>query len=309
MLLTGWINRKPSSASARSRSNVATEPDLAGQPVVVEPWVLTPLLVYLECHDAAWHQTDGQPHPCPIHDHHPLFCWVRGPGFYRSRRDNPAMTRGCRPLGVRVMQNMMRAALEEAGLLTLPAGQTGQLRRITPHSLRHSAATIALERGAPLHRVQAMLRPMRRFRPRCCIPITKSGLPMPRSIGCRTLRRRRTASRGNRVTVRAAQGRGCLHHGSRAGRFSPARSSVVGSFHDACGLCAYRVPHSLQPVRARVHGVVRRAERLARVYDHVVTPAACTLHTRSAVSGIPVPPGISVNAVTACGSESNCIHR
>ena len=53
---------------------------------------------------------------------------------------------------------MMRAALGEAGLLTLSAGQTGQLRRITPHSLRHSAATIALERGAPLHQVQAMLR-------------------------------------------------------------------------------------------------------------------------------------------------------
>ena len=132
--------------------------DLAGKPVVVEPWVLTPLLAYLDCHDVAWHQTDGQPHPCPIRDDHPLFCWVRGPGFYRSRRDNPAVTRGCRPLGVRVIQNMMRAALAEAGLLTLPAGQTGQLRRITPHSLRHSAATIALERGAPLHQVQAMLR-------------------------------------------------------------------------------------------------------------------------------------------------------
>ena len=131
--------------------------DLAGKPVVVEPWVLTPLLAYLEYHDQ-WHQTDGQPHPCPIHADHPLFCWVRGPGFYRSRTDNPAVTRGCRPLGVRVIQNMMRAALGDAGLLTLPAGQTGQLRRITPHSLRHSAATIALERGAPLHQVQAMLR-------------------------------------------------------------------------------------------------------------------------------------------------------
>ena len=131
--------------------------DLAGKPVVVEPWVLTPLLAYLNYHDQ-WHQTDVDGHDCPIHDDHPLFCWVRGPGFYRSRRDNPAVTRGCRPLGVRVIQNMMRAALGEAGLLTLPAGQTGQLRRITPHSLRHSAATIALERGAPLHQVQAMLR-------------------------------------------------------------------------------------------------------------------------------------------------------
>ena len=131
--------------------------DLAGKPVVVEPWVLTPLLAYLEYHDQ-WHQPEIDRPDRPIHDDHPLFCWVRGPGFYRSRRDNPALTRGCRPLGVRVIQNMMRAALGEAGLLTLPAGQTGQLRRITPHSLRHSAATIALERGAPLHQVQAMLR-------------------------------------------------------------------------------------------------------------------------------------------------------
>jgi len=131
--------------------------DLAGKPVVVEPWVLTPLLAYLECHDQ-WHQSEAHRPDRPIHDDHPLFCWVRGPGFYRSRRNNPALTRGCRPLGVRVIQNMMRAALGAAGLLTLPAGQTGQLRRITPHSLRHSAATIALERGAPLHQVQAMLR-------------------------------------------------------------------------------------------------------------------------------------------------------
>jgi len=131
--------------------------DLAGKPVVVESWVLTPLLAYLECHDQ-WHQPEASQSDRPIHDDHPLFCWVRGPGFYRSRRNNPAVTRGCRPLGVRVIQNMMRAALGEAGLLTLPAGQTGQLRRITPHSLRHSAATIALERGAPLHQVQAMLR-------------------------------------------------------------------------------------------------------------------------------------------------------
>ncbi|MEO7860250.1 MAG: tyrosine-type recombinase/integrase, partial [Nitrospirales bacterium] len=131
--------------------------DLAGKPVVVEPWVLTPLLAYLACHDR-WHQPEGSRPDRPIHNDHPLFCWVRGPGFYRSRRDNPAVTRGCRPLGVRVIQNMMRAALGEAGLLTLPAGQTGQIRRITPHSLRHSAATIALERGAPIHQVQAMLR-------------------------------------------------------------------------------------------------------------------------------------------------------
>jgi len=131
--------------------------DLAGKPVVVEPWVLTPLLAYLDCHDQ-WHQPEASRPDRPIHDDHPLFCWVRGPGFYRSRRDNPAVTRGCRPLGVRVIQDMMRAALGEAGLLTLPAGQTGQLRRITSHSLRHSAATIALERGAPLHQVQAMLR-------------------------------------------------------------------------------------------------------------------------------------------------------
>ena len=31
-------------------------------------------------------------------------------------------------------------------------------RLVPPHSLRHAAATIALERGAPLHQVQAILR-------------------------------------------------------------------------------------------------------------------------------------------------------
>ena len=130
---------------------------MAGKPVVLEPWVMGPLTAYLELHDQ-WHQPDLAGHARPAHDRHPLFCWTRGPGAYRSRQHNPAVTRGCRPIGVRVIQNMMRAYLSTPGVLDAPAGTPHVQRRITPHSLRHSAATIALEHGAPLHQVQDMLR-------------------------------------------------------------------------------------------------------------------------------------------------------
>lgn len=53
---------------------------------------------------------------------------------------------------------MMRGMLRQAGLLDQTIGALPSPRRITPHSLRHSAATIALERGAPIHQVQDMLR-------------------------------------------------------------------------------------------------------------------------------------------------------
>jgi site-specific recombinase XerD len=131
--------------------------DMAGKPVVLEPWVMAPLTTYLEYHDQ-WHQPDGAGHARPAHAHHPLFCWTRGPGAYRSRTHNPALTRSCRPIGVRVIQNMMRDYMRQAGLLNQLIGETKNVRRITPHSLRHSAATIALEHGAPLHQVQDMLR-------------------------------------------------------------------------------------------------------------------------------------------------------
>ena len=131
--------------------------DMAGKPVVLEPWVMAPLRTYLEYHDQ-WHQPDGAGHARPAHDHHPLFSWTRGPGAYRSRKHNPALTRSCRPIGVRVIQNMMRDYMRQAGLLNQTVGDTTNIRRITPHSLRHSAATIALEHGAPIHQVQDMLR-------------------------------------------------------------------------------------------------------------------------------------------------------
>jgi site-specific recombinase XerD len=53
---------------------------------------------------------------------------------------------------------MMRHYMGQAGLLNQTVGETKNIRRITPHSIRHSTATIALERGAPLHQVQDMLR-------------------------------------------------------------------------------------------------------------------------------------------------------
>lgn len=69
------------------------------------------------------------------------------------------MKRGCRPIGVSVIQQMMRHYLGKANLLTMKGDETGQFGRITPpHSLRHLAATIALKHGAPLDKVQPMLR-------------------------------------------------------------------------------------------------------------------------------------------------------
>lgn len=64
---------------------------MAGKPVVIEPWVLAPVQAYLDLHDQ-WHQPDAQGHARPRYPNHPLFCWARGPGSYRSCQDNPAVT-------------------------------------------------------------------------------------------------------------------------------------------------------------------------------------------------------------------------
>lgn len=130
--------------------------DMAGEPIVVEPWVMEPLTAYLEYHDR-WHQPDAKGHARPAQDDHALFCWTRGPGYYRSRKDNPALTRGCRALGPKVIQNMMRTALRQPDVLDAPTDETRVKRRISPHSIRHSTATIALEHGATPYQVQAML--------------------------------------------------------------------------------------------------------------------------------------------------------
>ena len=52
---------------------------------------------------------------------------------------------------------MMRDHLQQAGLARLLNPETQNLRPISPHSLRHTAATLALNHGATIRQVQAML--------------------------------------------------------------------------------------------------------------------------------------------------------
>ena len=132
--------------------------DAAEQPVVLAPWVLEALTAYFQLHDARHHQISDPPAPFRgLLSEHPLFCWLRGPGKYHSKKMNVAERRGCRPLGVGAIQAMMRAHLQQAGLARLLNPETQSLRPISPHSLRHTAATLALNHGATIRQVQAML--------------------------------------------------------------------------------------------------------------------------------------------------------
>ena len=132
--------------------------DAAEQPVVLVPWVLEALTAYGRLHDDRHHQS-GEP-TAPFRGllpEHPLFCWLRGPGKYHSKTWNVAERRGCRGLGVGAIQAMMRNHLQQAGLSGLLNPETHSLRPISPHSLRHTAATLALNHGATIRQVQAML--------------------------------------------------------------------------------------------------------------------------------------------------------
>ena len=129
----------------------------AEQPVVLAPWVLDALTAYFRMHDRRHHGGGPtEPFRGPLPEH-PLFAWLRGPGKYHSKRQNVAQTRGCRPLGVGSIQAMMRHHLEEAGLSRLINPDTQSVRPISPHSLRHTAATLALKHGATIRQVQSML--------------------------------------------------------------------------------------------------------------------------------------------------------
>ena len=132
--------------------------DAAEQPVVLAPWVLEALTSYFQLHDQR-HHAIGEPN-APFRGllpEHPLFCWLRGPGKYHSKKLNVAERRGCRGLGVGAIQAMMRNHLQQAGLARLLNAETHSLRPISPHSLRHTAATLALHHGATIRQVQAML--------------------------------------------------------------------------------------------------------------------------------------------------------
>ena len=132
--------------------------DAAEQPVVLAPWVLEALTAYGRIHDALHHPIADPSSPFRgLLPEHPLFCWLRGPGKYHSKEKNVAQSRGCRPLGVGAIQAMMRAHLQEAGLARLLNPETQSIRPISPHSLRHTAATLALNHGATIRQVQAML--------------------------------------------------------------------------------------------------------------------------------------------------------
>ena len=132
--------------------------DAAEQPVVLAPWVLEALTAYFQIHDNLHHPIVDPSVPFRgLLPEHPLFCWLRGPGKYHSKEKNVAQSRGCRPLGVGAIQAMMRAHLQQAGLSRMINPDTGSIRPISPHSLRHTAATLALNHGATIRQVQAML--------------------------------------------------------------------------------------------------------------------------------------------------------
>lgn len=132
--------------------------DAAEQPVVLAPWVLEALTVYFQIHDNVHHAIADPSAPFRgLLPEHPLFCWLRGPGKYHSKKLNVAERRGCRGLGVGAIQTMMRAHLQQAGLSGLLNPETQSIRPISPHSLRHTAATLALNHGATIRQVQAML--------------------------------------------------------------------------------------------------------------------------------------------------------
>ena len=132
--------------------------DAAEQPVVLAPWVREALTSYFQIHDHVHHPSGGPTEPFRgLLPEHPLFCWLRGPGKYHSKTNNVAERRGCRPLGVGAIQAMMRDHLQQAGLARLLNPDTQSLRPISPHSLRHTAATLALKHGATIRQVQAML--------------------------------------------------------------------------------------------------------------------------------------------------------
>ena len=132
--------------------------DAAEQPAVLAPWVLEALTAYFQIHDARHHPTPDPSAPFRgLLPEHPLFCWLRGPGKYHSKTNNVAEQRGCRSLGVGAIQAMMRAHLQQAGLSRLLHPETQSIRPISPHSLRHTAATLALKHGATIRQVQAML--------------------------------------------------------------------------------------------------------------------------------------------------------
>ena len=132
--------------------------DAAEQPVVLAPWVLEALTAYFQLHDTRHHPIVDPSAPFRgLLPEHPLFGWLRGPGKYHSKQWNVAERRGCRGLGVGAIQAMMRDHLQQAGLARLLNPETQSIRPISPHSLRHTAATLALNHGATIRQVQAML--------------------------------------------------------------------------------------------------------------------------------------------------------
>ena len=132
--------------------------DAAEQPVVLAPWVREALTAYFQIHDHVHHPSGGPTAPFRgLLPQHALFCWLRGPGKYHSKQRNLAQSPGCRSLGVGSIQAMMRHHLQQAGLARLLNPETQSIRPISPHSLRHTAATLALNHGATIRQVQAML--------------------------------------------------------------------------------------------------------------------------------------------------------
>lgn len=118
--------------------------------VVLKDWVFEPLARYLDLHDHSHPGHQDAP------EHHPLFVAV-GPSNRYDSASPMCDPQHAEPLDVKSIQNMMRRHLGLAGLRHLEIGKTKNRRPISPHSLRHSAASIALAKGASAKQVQDML--------------------------------------------------------------------------------------------------------------------------------------------------------